>query len=136
MTLKVLSIDHLVLNVHDVELSADWYGRALGMSRKDQTPPNGGLPRTSLLFGSQKINLRPTDASPAEWFTGRTPRAGSDDLCFLVDVPPETVASHLAALGIDIEQGPVTKRGARGPIVSVYCRDPDGNVIELSSYIR
>lgn len=74
--------------------------------------------------------------SQAEWFTAHTPQAGSDDLCFLVDATPEAVASNLAALGIDIEQGPVTKRGAQGPIISVYCRDPDGNLVELSSYIR
>ena len=134
--MKVLSIDHLVLNVRDVELSAHWYSRALGMSREDQTPPNGGAPRTSMRFGSQKINLRPTEALQAEWFTARAPQAGSDDLCFLVDATPEAIASHLAALGIDIEQGPVTKRGAQGPIMSVYCRDPDGNLVELSSYIQ
>jgi len=132
--MKVLSIDHLVLNVRDVELSADFYGRVLGMSREDQAPPSGGPTRTSLRFGSQKINLRPTDASQPEWFTARIPQAGSDDLCFLVDAAPEAVASHLAALGIEIEQGPVTKRGAQGPIMSVYCRDPDGNLVELSSY--
>jgi len=134
--MKVLSVDHLVLNVRDVEVSADWYARALGMKREDQPSPNAGAGRTSLRFGSQKINLRPVDASQVEWFTAHTPQAGSDDLCFLVDGTPEVVASHLAALGIDTEQGPVAKRGALGPIMSVYCRDPDGNLIELSSYIR
>ncbi|MDR3518988.1 MAG: VOC family protein [Azospirillaceae bacterium] len=134
--MKVLSIDHLVLNVRDVELSADWYRRVLGMSREDAAPAHDGARRTSLHFGAQKINLRPTGRSQTEWFTARTPQAGSDDLCFLVDATPEAVASHLAALAIDIELGPVTKRGAQGPIMSFYCRDPDGNLVELSSYVR
>jgi catechol 2,3-dioxygenase-like lactoylglutathione lyase family enzyme len=133
--MKALSVDHLVLNVRDVEVSAAWYRRVLGMRREDHAPPRGGPSRTSLLFGTQKINLRPLTASQADWFTGRTPRAGSGDLCFLVDAGPEVVVSHLAALDVAVELGPVTKRGARGPIASVYCRDPDGNLVELSSYL-
>ncbi len=133
--MKVLSVDHLVLNVSDVEVPVAWYTRALGMSREDHTSAGGGASRTSLRFGTQKINLRPVDTSQADWFTARTPQAGSDDLCFLVDAAPETVLSHLAALGIEAEQGPVTRRGAQGPIRSVYCRDPDGNLVELSSYL-
>ena len=132
--MKVLSIDHLVLNVRDVEVTADWYCGALGMEREDQPPPSGGPRRTSLRFGSQKINLRPTQATQADWFTARAPQAGSEDLCFIVDLTPEAVVSRLVSLGVEVEQGPITKRGAHGPITSVYCRDPDGNLIELSSY--
>ena len=133
--MKVLSIDHLVLNVSDVDAAADWYGRALGMVREDYAPGAGTPIRTSLRFGSQKINLRPVSAAQSEWFTGRSPQAGSDDLCFLVDADPDTVVSHLNELGIDIELGPVDKRGAQGAIRSVYCRDPDGNLVELSTYL-
>jgi len=131
--MKTLSVDHLVLNVQDVEASAGWYTRALGMNREEKAT-SGGASRTSLRFGSQKINLRPVHASQEEWFTARMPRAGGDDMCFLVDLAPEAVVAHLLALGIEVELGPVTKHGAEGPIISVYCRDPDGNLVELASY--
>ena len=85
-------------------------------------------------FGRQKINLRPITATQAQWFTGRQVAPGSDDLCFLTKSAPEAVADHLRACGVAIEVGPTEKRGAMGTIVSVYCRDPDGNLIEVSSY--
>ena len=134
MPLTVTAIDHLVLNVGDVEASARWYGRVLGVTREDFEPSPGKPKRTSIKFGAQKINLRPIAASAADWFTGARPQPGSDDLCFLTDTAPEEVAAHLTGLGIAIEEGPTTKQGARGPIRSVYCRDPDGNLIEIASY--
>ncbi len=134
MPLTVTAIDHLVLNVGDVEASARWYGRVLGVTREDFEPSPGKPKRTSIKFGAQKINLRPIAASAADWFTGARPQPGSDDLCFLTDTAPEEVAGHLTGLGIAIEEGPTTKQGARGPIRSVYCRDPDGNLIEIASY--
>jgi catechol 2,3-dioxygenase-like lactoylglutathione lyase family enzyme len=97
-------------------------------------PGHGGTPRTSLIFGSQKINVRPRDADKVEWFTADHETAGSDDLCFLTSSTPEAVLAHLTACGVAIEQGPVTKQGARGALRSVYCRDPDGSLIEISSY--
>ena len=72
-------------------------------------------------------------ADPAEWFTGLHAAAGGDDLCFLSLSEPDAVAACLRSQGIVIEEGPVIKRGARGPIRSVYCRDPDGNLIEIAS---
>jgi catechol 2,3-dioxygenase-like lactoylglutathione lyase family enzyme len=88
----------------------------------------------SLVFGNQKINVRPRDADKVEWFTADHETAGSDDLCFLTSSTPEQVVAHLRACGVAIEEGPVVKQGARGALRSVYCRDPDGSLIEISSY--
>ncbi|WP_222548170.1 VOC family protein [Asaia lannensis] len=132
--LTAKAIDHLVLNVEDVEASARWYENVLGMKRAQTEPKENGERRTFLLFGAQKINLRPKTASQAAWFTAKNPEAGSADLCFLVDLAPRQVVAHLQAQGVAIETGPVTKQGAQGEIHSVYCRDPDGSLIELSSY--
>ncbi|MDO6416840.1 VOC family protein [Sphingomonas sp. BIUV-7] len=131
--LTVDAIDHLVLNVRDVGASAAWYGRVLGMDRTDARSASGEM-RTSMTFGQNKINLRPVDASQETWFTGRMPCAGSADLCFLTPATPDAVVAHVGQCGVLIELGPVTKSGARGPICSVYVRDPDGNLIEISSY--
>lgn len=127
------AFDHIVLNVHDVEASACWYGDVLGMQREDRASP-GGATRTSLHFGQNKINLRPISATQEDWFTGHAPTPGSDDLCFLTQDTPDRVVADLAHHGVPIELGPVTKAGARGPIRSVYVRDPDGNLIEIASY--
>jgi catechol 2,3-dioxygenase-like lactoylglutathione lyase family enzyme len=97
-------------------------------------PGHGKTPRTSVVFGNQKINLRPRDADKAEWFTADHQTAGSDDLCFLTSSSPQQVVAHLKAHGVTIEEGPVARRGARGMLRSVYCRDPDGSLIEISSY--
>jgi catechol 2,3-dioxygenase-like lactoylglutathione lyase family enzyme len=97
--------------------------------------PGQGKPvRTSLVFGHQKINVRPRGADKVEWFTADHETPGSDDLCFLTSNTPEQVVAHLNACGVAIEEGPVTKQGARGALRSVYCRDPDGSLIEISSY--
>ena len=134
MPLTVHALDHLVINVSDVEASVAWYQTVLGVTREDFDPGQGKPKRTSITFGEQKINLRPVAADPVAWFTGLHATAGSDDLCFLATSPPEAVAAHLRAHDVPVEEGPVTKRGARGPIRSVYCRDPDGNLIEIASY--
>src|SRR6267154_3475568 len=134
MSLKVHALDHLVINVRDVARSAEWYRKILGMEIRVFDPGHGGTPRTSLIFGSQKINVRPRDADKAEWFTADHGTAGSDDLCFLTSSTPEAVVAHLTACGVAIEQGPLKKQGARGALWSVYCRDPDGSLIEISSY--
>lgn len=134
MPLTVTALDHLVINVDDVSTSAAWYQRALGMLREDFDPGAGKSPRAALKFGSQKINLRPVDTDPNEWLTGRYPAAGTQDLCFLTESAPQQVIEHLRACGIAIELGPVVKQGAKGALMSVYCRDPDGNLIEISSY--
>ena len=132
MTLVVEALDHLVANVRDVEVSATWYERVLGMTREVVQTPHG--PVVTVRFGRQKINLRPITASKKAWFTADHESAGGEDLCFLTKATPQQVVDHLGACGIAIEQGPAEKRGALGTIVSVYCRDPDGSLIEISSY--
>lgn len=134
MSVKVHALDHLVINVSDVARSAHWYQKILGMEVKVFDPGDGKTPRTSLIFGNQKINVRPRDADKVEWFTADHEMAGSDDLCFLTSSTPDEVAAHLKANGVAIEEGPVKKQGARGTLLSVYCRDPDGSLIEISSY--
>jgi catechol 2,3-dioxygenase-like lactoylglutathione lyase family enzyme len=134
MPVKVHALDHLVINVADVKRSAEWYSMVLGMEIKVFDPGQGRTPRTSLMFGAQKINVRPRDADKVEWFTADHETAGSDDLCFLTSATPADVVAHLGACGVAIEEGPVAKQGARGTLRSVYCRDPDGSLIEISSY--
>ena len=134
MSVKVHLLDHLVINVSDVARSAEWYRKVLGMEVKIFDPGQGKPPRTSLIFGRQKINVRPHDADKVEWFTADHETAGSDDLCFLTSSTPDEVVAHLGACGVAIAEGPVRKQGARGALRSVYCRDPDGSLIEISSY--
>ncbi|MGY4475421.1 VOC family protein [Bradyrhizobium sp. USDA 3364] len=136
MSVKVNGLDHLVINVTDVVRSVAWYSRILGMEVKVFDPGKGKTPRTSLVFGNQKINVRPRDADKVDWFTADHEAAGSDDLCFLTSSTPDEVVAHLKANGVRIEEGPVAKQGARGTLRSVYCRDPDGSLIEISSYER
>jgi catechol 2,3-dioxygenase-like lactoylglutathione lyase family enzyme len=126
MALVIDALDHLVVNVKDVEIAAAWYQRVLGMVREDHNP--GPRRLTSMTFGRQKINLRPIAASKKDWFTADHEAAGSDDLCFLTKSTPQQVVEHLKVCGVAIEEGPGEKRGAMGPIVSVYCRDPDGSL--------
>jgi catechol 2,3-dioxygenase-like lactoylglutathione lyase family enzyme len=136
MPVKVDALDHLVINVSDVARSAEWYKKVLGMEIKVFDPGHDKAVRTSLVFGSQKINVRPLHADKVEWFTADHEAAGSDDLCFLTSSTPEQVVAHLKACDVAIEEGPVMKQGARGILRSVYCRDPDGSLIEISSYER
>ena len=130
MRFTVDRIDHIVHNVKDVEISTAWYMRVLGMEREEFGPNN----RTALKFGGQKINVRPADADPGSWVTGVNHDAGSADLCFIPAAPPAVVSGLLLAGGVAILNGPVARAGALGPIRSVYCRDPDGNLVEISSY--
>jgi catechol 2,3-dioxygenase-like lactoylglutathione lyase family enzyme len=136
MAVKVNALDHLVINVSDVTRSTEWYAKILGMEIKVFDPGDGRPKRTSLMFGNQKINVRPKGADKVEWFTADHEVAGSDDLCFLTDSTPEAVVAHLTAHGVKIEEGPTKKQGARGTLLSVYCRDPDGSLIEISSYAK
>jgi catechol 2,3-dioxygenase-like lactoylglutathione lyase family enzyme len=131
MRFTIDRIDHIVLNVADLEITAAWYQRVLGMEREEFGPSR----RTALKFGGQKINVRPTDSDPGTWVTGVNDKPGSTDLCFITAVPPEEVIAHLHDCGVTILAGPVERAGALGPIRSVYCRDPDGNLIEISTYL-
>jgi catechol 2,3-dioxygenase-like lactoylglutathione lyase family enzyme len=134
MPVTVNALDHLVINVANVQRTAEWYGKVLSMEVKVFDPGQGKTPRTSLIFGAQKINVRPIDADKVEWFTADHEAAGSDDLCFLTTASPAEVVAHLRACGVAIEEGPVARQGAQGTLQSVYCRDPDGSLIEISSY--
>jgi catechol 2,3-dioxygenase-like lactoylglutathione lyase family enzyme len=127
MAFTVNRIDHVVLNCRDVDATTDWYVRVLGVTREVF-----GDRRVALRFGNQKINLRPTGAP--NWETGAVDAPGSLDLCFITDVGPDDVGAHLLSCGVTISEGPVTKTGALGPMTSHYCRDPDGNLIEVASY--
>jgi catechol 2,3-dioxygenase-like lactoylglutathione lyase family enzyme len=128
----VQRVDHIVLNCRDVEATASWYERVLGMTRETFGPSH----RTALSFGNQKINLRPlgAQADDPEWFTGSVEAAGSEDLCFITQSSPDEVRAHLTECDVEIIVGPVTKIGALGPMTSHYCRDLDGNLIEIAVY--
>jgi catechol 2,3-dioxygenase-like lactoylglutathione lyase family enzyme len=130
MRFAVDRLDHVVITCGDVEKSAGWYQRVLGMEREEF----GEQRRTALKFGGQKINLRPRGVSQQEWFSSVVAEPGTQDLCFVVTVSAQDVVDHLHGCGVTIELGPVPKAGALGPITSVYCRDPDGNLIEIATY--
>jgi catechol 2,3-dioxygenase-like lactoylglutathione lyase family enzyme len=136
MTLTVQVLDHLVVQVSDVEASAKWYERVLGMTRADVSPAAGQPPRTEMKFGRQKINLRPIAMSKEDWFTADHESVGSEDLCFLTDSTPDEVVRHLQAQAVAIIAGPGPRRGAQGTLMSVYCCDPDGSLIEIASYVE
>jgi catechol 2,3-dioxygenase-like lactoylglutathione lyase family enzyme len=131
MRFTVDRLDHLVLNVADVEITASWYQRVLGMEREEFGEDN----RTALKFGGQKINVRPIEADKGSWVTGTCDTPGAADLCFVTAVEPEDVIRHLHDCGVMILTGVVDRTGALGPMRSVYCRDPDGNLIEVSCYL-
>ena len=132
MGLAVERFDHIVLNCCDIEATASWYERVLGMRRETFGPSRG----TALCFGDQKINLRPIGAlaDDPDWVTGSVEAAGSEDLCFITRSTPDEVHAQLAECGVEVISGPVTKIGALGPMTSHYCRDVDGNLIEIAVY--
>jgi len=121
-------IDHIVLTTRDKDACIRFYTEVLGMRLEKFRTPTGE--RLALRFGHQKINLH-------EWGREFDPKAhvpvpGSLDLCFIASAPLEEVIGKLASAGVEIMQGPVMKTGATGPIRSVYVRDPDLNLIEIS----
>ena len=119
-------LDHLVLTVADLDVTVDFYTRVLGM--REVTFGEG---RKALSFGAQKINLH--QAGKEFEPKAERPTPGSADLCFIVATPLDEVIAHLEAQGVAILEGPVRRTGATGPILSVYVRDPDFNLIELSN---
>ena len=131
--LDIKSIDHMVLQTVDVPETIKFYTEILGMPHSEFQPPTGGPVRQSLHFGAQKINLH--EASAPFLPHARHPTAGSVDLCFITQQSIDDWQQHLAKCGIVIEYGPVRKTGANGPLLSIYIRDPDGNLIEISNYI-
>jgi catechol 2,3-dioxygenase-like lactoylglutathione lyase family enzyme len=121
-------LDHLVLTVASLDATTAWYRDVLGMRVE-----TFGEDRTALVFGGEKINLHEAgkEFEPKAW----RPTPGSADLCFVTSTPIETVIVHLAARGVAVEEGPVQRTGASGPILSVYVRDPDRNLIEISNLV-
>lgn len=127
--MKIDSLDHLVLTVKNIETTASFYSRVLGM---ETISFEGG--RKALAFGVQKINLHQhgKEFEPK----ARHPTPGSADLCFITSVPLSDVVSHLFACEVAVIEGPVQRTGATGPILSVYFRDPDMNLIEVSNRVH
>jgi catechol 2,3-dioxygenase-like lactoylglutathione lyase family enzyme len=129
--MKILRLDHLVLTVTDLDVTCDFYRQVLGM--EDMRFSSGGVTRRALTFGEQKINLHQAGAEFEPKATHPVP--GSADLCLIVEESVEQVVTHLQDNGVTLEEGPVQRTGASGPIMSVYFRDPDGNLIEVSRYL-
>lgn len=126
--MKVLRIDHVVLTVADVDRTLAFYERVLGM-----TAVSFGAGRRALAFGDQKLNLHQAGREFEPKALRPTP--GAIDLCLTTDVPLDEVAAHLRSESVAIEHGPVDKIGARGALRSLYFRDPDGNLIEVSNEV-
>ncbi len=124
--MDVTGIDHLVLYVEDVERSCEFYADALGVADVEEFDGD----RIALDFGTTKLNLHRAGEEYVPHADAPTP--GGADFCLLVDEPMPTVLERLEDAGIPLVEGPVGKVGARGPLRSVYVRDPDGNLVELA----
>jgi len=123
---KVLRFDHLVLTVASIDRTVAFYESVLGFVPKELKG------RWSLHFGINKINLHQVDKTFDPKALRPTP--GSADLCFITETDSALTLAHLQGSGISIEEGPVKRNGALGPMESIYFRDPDGNLIEVSRY--
>jgi len=125
--MQIKGLDHLVLTVTDIGRTCEFYEQVLGMEHVVF-----GEGRHALVFGAQKINLH--EAGREFEPKAAAPTPGSADLCFWTKTQLDSVIERLHEVEIVVEQGPVRRTGARGPIISVYLRDPDGNLIEISNY--
>ncbi|UBF24155.1 VOC family protein [Kovacikia minuta CCNUW1] len=127
--MQIDRIDHLVLTVADIEATCRFYSQVLGMEIV-----TFGEGRKALKFGQQKINLHPVEGA----FEPKAfrPTVGSTDLCMIVQTNLEDVMRHLAIQGVVIIAGPVIRTGAMGEIESIYIRDPDQNLLEISTYLN
>lgn len=127
--MKIDNLDHLVLTVADIRTTTNFYTRTLGMEIM-----TFGEGRTALSFGAQKINLHQSghEFEPKAQY----PKPGSADLCFITSTPLSKVIEHTTACGVKIIEGPVRRTGATGPILSIYFRDPDGNLIEVANRLE
>lgn len=126
--MKIDRLDHMVLTVADVRATCDFYTRVLGME-----VVVFGEGRTALAFGGQKINLH--QAGREFEPKAAHPVPGGGDFCLTTTTPIEEVAAHLAACGVPLVEGPVPKTGARSPLLSVYIRDPDQNLVEIANEV-
>ncbi|HWO40742.1 MAG TPA: VOC family protein [Candidatus Eisenbacteria bacterium] len=125
--MKIDAIDHIVLTVKDIGVSCTFYSKVLGME-----VVTFGDNRTALVFGSQKINLQQLGRESN--LRAEKPTPGSADICFVTSVQVAQVVAHLESCGVKLVGGPVEREGARGPMTSVYFRDPDLNLVEVSKY--
>ncbi len=126
--MKIASLDHLVLTVRDLEVTCAFYERVLGME-----VITFGQSRKALSFGTQKFNLH--QAGKEFEPKADKPTPGAIDLCLLTTTPIADVIQHLQEQAVTITEGPVQRTGAQGPIMSVYFRDPDLNLIEVANQI-
>jgi catechol 2,3-dioxygenase-like lactoylglutathione lyase family enzyme len=126
-------LDHIVLTVSDIGESLRFYERTLGFERELFRGPEG-QPRFALKFGEQKINLQ--DSSTETPTKAKQPTLGAADFCVIAAIPLDEMLAHLRKIGVTIEAGPVPRRGARGPLRSIYFRDLDGNLVEVAEYVR
>src|SRR5215469_2133753 len=127
IAMRIERLDHLVLTVADIDRTCEFYTQVLGME-----VVRFGEGRTALKFGQQKINLHPADNIPS--LVADKPTPGSGDLCFITETPIAEVVQHLGRCGVEIIAGPGPRAGAIGTIQSVYFRDPDQNLVEVSNY--
>ena len=127
--IQIDRLDHLVLTVSDIPQTCDFYEQVLGM-----TTITFADNRTALRFGQQKINLHPLQDERGLLVADK-PMPGTADLCFITATPIPQAIEHLKACGVKIIEGPVSRSGALGPILSVYFRDPDQNLIAVSTYV-
>ncbi|GBD98852.1 virulence protein [bacterium BMS3Abin07] len=125
--LEIMELDHIVLTVKDVSATCDFYTRILGMKMVEI-----GAGRKALTFGKQKINIHEY-GNEIEPHAAR-PVPGSSDICLITSTPITEIISRFNESGVVIEEGPVRRTGSRGPMTSMYFRDPDGNLIEVSNY--
>jgi catechol 2,3-dioxygenase-like lactoylglutathione lyase family enzyme len=125
--MKIDSIDHVVFTVKDINATCEFYTKVLGME-----VVTFGEGRKALAFGSQKINLQQLGREST--LIADKPTPGSADICFVTSVPVSQVIAHLNSCGVRLIGGPVERSGARGMMMSVYFRDPDLNLVEVSNY--
>jgi len=127
----ITGFDHFVLTARDTEATVRFYRDALGMAHESFDAADGTR-RQALLFGEQKINLH--DASAPFSPHAKCPEPGSQDFCLLTETDLYDWIAHLSYHGIPLEDGPVARTGAAGPMTSIYVRDPDGNLVEIAQY--
>ncbi|WNG47382.1 VOC family protein [Archangium minus] len=126
--MRIDRIDHLVLTVRSIEHTCAFYSRVLGME-----VVTFGEGRKALAFGNQKFNLHEVGKTFEP--KAESPTPGAIDICLITRTPMTDVVKHLGAVGVPIIEGPLRRTGATGPILSVYFRDPDANLVEVSEYL-
>tara|TARA_B100000401_G_C52715840_1_gene676177 strand:+ start:204 stop:620 length:417 start_codon:yes stop_codon:yes gene_type:complete len=131
--ISVKSIDHIVLTVENIDKTVKFYKDVLNMKLSFYTAKNDNTKRISFAFGNQKINIHSVGNKHKPH--AKKPTSGSTDICFLSNTSVYDWIDYLIANEIKIEDGPVKRNGAEGEILSVYIRDPDGNLIEISQEI-